>query len=354
MVRIPRLALIALLCLLLGACSTFGYYLQAVQGHLQLLASTRPVADLLGDAATPPELRRQLESAIAIRDFAVRELALPDNPNYRSYANLGRPFVVWNVFAAPEFSVELQQWCMLFVGCVNYRGYYERDDASRYAEELQAGGADIYVSGIPAYSTLGFFNDPLLNTFMRFGDQEVARIVFHELAHQFIYAKGDSAFNEAYATTVESEGLRRWLSQSAPEKLPDFAKQQGRREQFHRLIADYREKLRALYAVPLTPEVKRQLKAERFAEMQRAYADLKARWGGYAGYDRWFSQPLNNANLGSIALYTRWVPAFQAVLAQEGGDLQRFYRRVQELANMPKRERAAVLDRLLPEGPDPD
>ena len=352
MAKSKRAILAAALCLLLGGCSTLGYYLQAVQGHLQLMARTRPVAELIGDAATPPELRQQLERASAIRKFAVRELALPDNRNYRSYANLGRPFVVWNVFAAPEFSVDLQQWCMLFVGCVNYRGYYARNDADDYAGELQANGADTYVAGIPAYSTLGYFSDPLLNTFMRFGTQEVARIVFHELAHQLIYAKGDSAFNESYATTVENEGVRRWLTQSAPEKLPEFARRQERRTQFHRLIADYREKLRALYASSLAPEAKRQLKVERFAEMQRAYADLKAGWGGYGGYDPWFSQPLNNASLGSIALYTRWVPAFQALLAQEGGDLPRFYRRVRELAAIPKQERAATLDGLLPKTPD--
>jgi len=344
--------LAAFLCLLLGACSTAGYYLQAIQGHLQLMVSTRPIDEMIADAATTPELRQQLEHASAIREFAVRELALPDNRNYRSYANLGRPFVVWNVFAAPEFSVDLRQWCMLFVGCVNYRGYYARDDAYGYAGELRASATDTYVAGIPAYSTLGYFSDPLLNTFMRFGDQEVARIVFHELAHQLIYVTGDSAFNESYATTVEGEGVRRWLAQSAPERLPEFARQQGRRAQFHRLIADFREKLRALYATPLAPEAKRERKVERFAEMQRAYAELKASWGGYGGYDPWFSQPLNNASLGSIALYTRWVPAFQALLAQEGGDLPRFYQRVRELAAVPKPERAATLDVLLPKTPD--
>ncbi len=351
MARRQRALVAALACLLLSGCSTLGYYLQAVQGHLQLMSSARPVAELINDAATPPELRRQLEQASAIRDFAVRDLALPDNRNYRSYANLGRPFVVWNVFAAPEFSVDLRQWCMLFVGCVNYRGYYARNDADDYAGEMQASGADIYVAGIPAYSTLGYFNDPLLNTFMRFGEQEVARIVFHELAHQLIYVKGDSAFNESYATTVENEGVRRWLTHSAPEKLPEFARQQQRREQFHRLVAEYREKLRALYASPLAPAAMRELKAERFAEMRRDYAALKAGWGGYGGYDPWFSQALNNASLGSIALYTHWVPAFRALLAEENGDLPRFYDRVRELAALSKDARAAALDRLLPAHP---
>ena len=347
-----RALLAGALCLLLGACSTMSYYLQAIEGHLKLMARTRPVADLIGDAGTPPALREQLERAGAIREFAVSALALPDNRNYRSYANLDRPYVVWNVFAADEFSVALRQWCMLFIGCVNYRGYYQSDAAYRYADALRAEGADLHVGGVPAYSTFGYFSDPLLNTFMRFGDQEVARIVFHELAHQLIYASGDSAFNEAYATSVEIEGVRRWLIAAAPEKMRAFEVRQERKAAFQSLLTDTRERLRALYATALPTATKRERKAAAFADLQRAYADLKALWGGYAGYDPWFAQPLNNATLGSIALYTRWVPAFQALLAEQGGDLPRFYQRVRELAELPKDERARALDLLLAKVPD--
>ena len=337
------------LCLLVSGCSNVAYYAQAVEGHLRLMAKTRSVPDVLADKATDPALRQQLERASAIREFASRELALPDNRSYRSYADLERPFVVWNVFAAPEFSVELQPWCMLFIGCVNYRGYYDQADARRYAGELAKAGADTSVGGVPAYTTLGYFNDPLLNTFLRFGDQEVARIVFHELAHQLVYAKGDTVFNESFATAVENEGLRRWLAQTAtPEQRLNFETQQQRKAQFRQLVADYRDKLRTLYASAQPPDAKRRAKTEVIEEMKRSYADLKTSWGGYGGYDLWFSQPLNNATLGSVSLYAKWVPAFQALLEQEGGNLSRFYWRVVELADLPKAERAGVLDQLLP------
>lgn len=335
--------------LLVSGCSNVTYYAQAVEGHLRLMARTRPIADLVADPATDSVLRKQLERASAIRDFASRDLALPDNRNYRSYADLERPFVVWNVFAAPEFSVELQPWCMLFVGCVSYRGYYDQADASRYAGELSKKGSDTYVGGVPAYTTLGYFNDPLLNTFLRFGDQEVARIVFHELAHQLVYAKGDTAFNESFATAVENEGLRRWLKQMAtPEQLRSFETHQQRKAKFRQLVADCRDKLRTVYASAQPPDAMRRAKTEVIEELKRRYADLKASWGGYSGYDPWFSQSLNNATLGSVSLYTKWVPAFQTLLEQEGGNLPRFYGRVAELADLPAAERARVLDQLLP------
>ena len=344
-----RLILATTLCLLVVGCTNIAYYAQAVEGQMRLMMSTRPISEVLNNAATDPGLRHQLERAIAILEFASRELSLPNNGSYRSYSDLGRPYVVWNVFAAPEFSVEPQQWCMIFVGCINYRGYYDKNDADRYAGKLRQAGADTYVSGVPAYSTLGYFNDPVLNTFLRFGDQEVARIIFHELAHQLVYAKGDSAFNESFATTVENEGMHRWLARSAaPERLRDFETQQERKVQFYHLVADNRDKLRAIYASSLAPDAKRRTKTEVIAEMKRAYADLKASWGGYGGFDQWFNQPLNNAALSSITLYTQWVPAFHALLEQEGGSLPRFYLRVAALAHLPKTERSATLNQLMP------
>ncbi|MBI3478762.1 MAG: aminopeptidase [Nitrosomonadales bacterium] len=344
-----RLIAAALLCLFFAGCTSVAYYAQAVQGQMRLMVGARPIPEVVNDTATDPGLRQQLERTIAIREFASSELALPDNGSYRSYADLGRPYVVWNVFAAPEFSLEPQQWCMVFIGCVNYRGYYDKNDAELYAGELRQAGADTHVSGVPAYSTLGYFNDPVLNTFLRFGEQEVARIIFHELAHQLVYAEGDSAFNESFATAVENEGMRRWLNQSAPqERLRDFARQLERKAQFQRLLADSRDKLRALYASALEPDAKRRAKAGVIAAMRQSYADLKSSWGGYAGYDQWFSQPINNATLGSVSLYAQWVPAFQAMLEQEGGSLPRFYLRVAGLAHLTKAERSAELAKFSP------
>ena len=201
-------------------------------------------------------------------------------------------------------------------------------------------GADTHVGGVAAYSTLGFFNDPVLNTFLRFGDQEVARMVFHELAHQIVYVNNDSAFNESFATAVENEGMRRWLRYSGtPEQLQTFESQQGRQTQFNRLVTDSREQLREIYSSSLPLDAKRRAKSEALAQMKRTYADLKASWGNSAAYDRWFSKPLNNASLGSISLYTQWIPAFNALLEQEGGNLPRFYLRVEALARLPQAER---------------
>lgn len=344
-----RLIAASALCLFVCGCTTIGYYAQAVEGHLRLVAMARPIPEVLSDGATDPLLRQQLEAASSIREFASRELALPDNRSYRDYADLGRPYVVWNVFAAPEFSVELQTWCMLFVGCVNYRGYYDQNKAKLYASELISAGADTYVGGVPAYTTLGYFSDPLLNTFLRYGEQEVARIIFHELAHQIVYVKGDSAFNESFATAVENEGVRRWLSRTAaPEWLRSYETQQQRKAQFRQLVADARDKLRTLYASTLSSEAKRFVKTDVIAEMKQTYAELKAGWGGFDGYDSWFSQPLNNAILGSVSLYTKWVPAFQALLEQEEGNLPRYYLRVARLADLEKTERETALGLLLP------
>ena len=342
----PTLAIT--LCLLVAGCKNITYYAQAIEGQVRLMVAARPIPEVVNDAATEPALRQQLDRAIAIREYASRELALPNNGSYRSYSDLGRPYVVWNVFAAPELSLDTQQWCMVFIGCVNYRGYYDKNDADLYAGELRQAGADTYVGGVTAYSTLGYFNDPVLNTFLRFGDHEVARIIFHELAHQLVYADGDSAFNESFATAVENEGMRRWLARTAsPERLGLFETQQERKAQFHRLVADTSIKLRTIYVSSLAPDAKRYAKMEALAEMKRAYADLKAGWGGYGGYDQWFNRPLNNAILGSVTLYTQWVPAFHTLLEQEGGNLPRFYQRVAALAHLPKIERSAALDQLL-------
>jgi predicted aminopeptidase len=342
--------LAAALCLLVFGCADIAYYAQATEGQMRLMAATRPIPEVVDDPSTKPVLRQQLQRETAIREFASRELALPNNGSYRSYADLGRPFVVWNVIAAPEFSLEPQQWCMIFVGCVNYRGYYDKEDADLYAGKLSRAGADTYVGGVPAYSTLGYFDDPVLNTFLRFGDEEVARIIFHELAHQLVYAEGDSAFNESFATAVENEGMHRWLKMSgSPERLRDFEEQQERDAQFHRLVGATRDRLRAIYASSLAPDEKRRAKLAAIAEMKHAYAELKSSWGGYGDYDQWFNRPINNASLGSVTLYTQWVPAFQAMLEQQGGNLPRFYLQVAALAHLPKIERSAALSQLLPD-----
>ncbi|MCW5576424.1 MAG: aminopeptidase [Burkholderiales bacterium] len=343
-----RGALVAgLAALLLSGCGNLGYYLQSVQGQLGIWQREVPVERLLGDPALDPQLKIQVERALRIRDYASRELGLPDNRSYRSYADLARPFVVWNVFAADEFSVEPKQWCFPFAGCVNYRGYFSEEEARRHAQRLAAEGHDVYVGGVPAYSTIGWFADPLLNTFIRYPEPELARLLFHELAHQVIYVKDDTVFNESFATVVEQAGVARWLADhgSAADR-GRFAQLQRFRADFRRLVVDARGALAKLYAGEGGVEAKRRRKAEIFDGLRRAYEAQRLEWGGFAGYDRWFAQPPGNAHLAAVAVYTQQVPAFQALLEQQDNDLPRFYAAVRELAALPPGARNARLAAL--------
>ncbi len=334
-----RVALALIAAALVSGCETLGYYAQAVGGQFRLLASARPVGEWLGESATPAALRAKLETSLAIREYASRELALPDNASYRRYADLGRPFVVWNVVAAPEFSTRAVQSCFPVAGCVSYRGFFARENAEHYAANLRQDGSDVHVAGVPAYSTLGWFDDPLLSTFIRYPDTELARLVFHELAHQLIYVRDDTTFNESFAVAVEEAGVRRWLAATGREaELSGFLAAQRRKAGFIALLAAARERLDRLYASRIAPEAMRERKRAEFDALKQDYAALKRRWGGFAGYDRFIEAP-NNALLASMAAYTERVPAFERLLEREGGNLARFYARVGELAALAKDER---------------
>lgn len=331
--------LIALAALLAG-CADLAYYAQAVRGHGALLQAARPVPALLGEPTLEPGLRARLEEAQAVRAFATRELGLPDNGSYESYADLRRPYVVWNVFAAPEFSLELEQWCFLVVGCVSYRGYYREAEAQGFAEELRARGLDVAVVGVAAYSTLGVYADPLLNTFLGSEGNGTARTVFHELAHQRLFIKDDPAFNESFATAVEQEGLRRWLAATGDgASLARLARTQQRQAAFDARVAESRARLGQLYASAAGSEEKQRAKAVIMAGLVDAATDLPR------------ARPrFNNALLGALGLYRRWVPAFQALLRSVGGDLPSFYRQAATLARLPSPAREAALSRLLAAG----
>jgi predicted aminopeptidase len=332
---------------LLGGCGNLGYYLQSAQGQYEILARARPIGEVLADPGTPADLRARLAAAQAAREFASRELALPDNRSYRNYAELARPFVVWNVFAAPELSTRLQEWCFPVAGCVAYRGYFAREDAEAYAGSLRSQGYDVFVSGVPAYSTLGWFSDPVLSTFIRYPEAEVARLMFHELAHQVVYLPGDTEFNESFATAVEIEGMRRWLDAAgSAQARADYAEMQEKKRRFIELVLRYRDRLDQAYGLPVPDDEKRRRKGEAMGELRQEYARLKESWGGYAGYDGWFAGNPGNAHVASVAAYTRLVPAFQALLAEEGGDLPRFYDAVREVARLSGEERAARLAEL--------
>jgi len=251
------------------------------------------------------------------------------------------------VFAAPEFSVEPKEWCFPFAGCVGYKGYFSKGGADQLAAELKSEHFDVFVGGVPAYSTLGWFDDPVLNTFIGYPDAEIARLMFHELAHQTVYVKGDSTFNESFAVTVEREGVHRWLAaHGTQEQLRAFDLARARGEAFAELVAKYRSRLAALYAETLEDGSKRMRKRELFTQMRAEYDQLKQSWGGFAGYDWWFEEPLNNAQLASVAIYTQLVPAFERILRDSGGDLQRFYVEVRRLAALPQEQRDAALAAL--------
>ncbi len=307
------------------------------------MSKREPISRVIASPSTPPAVRSQLEEVCEIRQFASRELGLPDNGSYRSYADVGRPYVVWNVVAAPEFSVEAKEWCYPIVGCVAYRGYFVERRARSFAAKLRRRGLDVSVGGVAAYSTLGHFNDPILNTMLGWNDVELASIIFHELTHQMIYLPNDADFNEALATTVEEEGVRRWLLAQGREKdLADHSVQQERYLQVVALLIRTRSELRALYASGIEPRVMLPRKIAEFAELRAAYAKLTAAWG-HAPFEAWFEGDLNNANLASVATYYDCVPGFRRELDALGGNLEAFYRRVRELAKLPRERRDALL-----------
>lgn len=338
-----RSAWLALGAVLLGSCSSAEFYWQGISGQLDLLRRAQPIPEVL-DSAQDPGVKHKLERVLAIRDYASRELGLPDNDSYRRYSDLGRRYVLWNVFATPELSLTPRQWCFPVAGCVNYRGYFAEADAQAEATRLGATGDDVHVGGVPAYSTLGYFADPMPSTFLRYPDFEIARLIFHELAHQVVYAKDDTVFNESFAVTVEEEGVRRWLAaQHDPELEAQFAISQRYREGFAALIEHTRAKLAAVYGGEADDAAKLEAKGAVFDGMRAEYAQLKQAWGGSAAYDSWFAQGPNNASIAAVGLYTQKVPQFQALLAAEGGDLPRFYARVKVLAALPKAERDTAL-----------
>jgi predicted aminopeptidase len=347
-----RSAWLVLCGVLLGSCSSAEFYWQGISGQLDLLRRAQPIPEVL-DSAQDPTIKHKLERVLAIREYASRELGLPNNDSYRRYSDLGRRYVLWNVFATPALSLTPRQWCFPVAGCVNYRGYFAEADAQAEATRLGATGDDVHVGGVPAYSTLGYFADPMPSTFLRYPDFEIARLIFHELAHQVVYVKDDTVFNESYAVTVEEEGVRRWLAaQHDPELDRQFAISERYREGFATLIERTRAKLTALYRSDADDATKLEAKAAVFDAMRADYAALRQSWGGAAAYDSWFAQGPNNASVAAVGLYTQKVPQFQALLAAEGGDLPRFYARVKALAALPKGERDTALAGAGP-GPTP-
>lgn len=346
-----------LLLTCLSGCANLGYYWQNTQGHLAVMNAAKPVQDWLSDAQTPAQIKARLELTQRIRAFASEELKLPQNASYTRYADLKRSAVVWNVVAAPPDSLQLKTWCFAVVGCVGYRGYYTEGDAKAEAEKVKAEGFEVNVYGVPAYSTLGYLNwaggDPLLSTFINYPEGELARMIFHELAHQVLYVKDDTMFNESFATAVEQLGGQQWLMKNGSEAArSEYAAFDSKRREFRALTLRARERLNQIYkknqpiagikpALGATESIANQ-KQQVMQQLRDEYAQLKASWGGFAGYDRFIANA-NNASLGALAAYDELVPQFEAVFEKKGKNWAAFYEAIQSITPLPKDARRAAL-----------
>lgn len=316
---------------LLSSCSTnstLGYYRQSIVGHTSLMLARKPIDKVLRSA--DEKLAQRLQRAIAIRRFASDSLGLPDNNSYTSYVQLKTDLPIWNVVAAEEFSLRAKQWCYPVVGCASYRGYYHKADAQSYATLMQQRGYETTLAGATAYSTLGWFADPLTSAMFRRGDAALAELIFHELAHQQLYVKNDSRFNEAFASTVGEQGAITWLTMTGQQDLlKRYLRELKVREDFLQLLQNTKSQLQQVYQSDKSLPEKRKLKQQLFVQLQQQYQQLKAdKWNNHGWYDGWFKQPLNNARFVAIATYRDLVPSFVQLFERCGGDFSRFYRAV--------------------------
>lgn len=340
-----RFLLLLFLIHVLSACTTMSYYVQSISGQLEIMRLQQPIDDMLETDAVDEELKTRLRTIKSVRRFASEVLALPDNDSYTRYADIQRPFVVWNVFAAPEFSMELKQWCFPIAGCLVYRGYFNERDARVFADELRAQGYDTYTGGVRAYSTLGWFDDPVLNTFLDYENTRLAGLVFHELAHQQLYVQGDTTFNESFASMVETEGILRWLeSHGSDDEVRDYLAEKQQRDAVRRLVSGARRQLAVLYESELTESERRTAKRKIQDDLRAAYDRLKQSWGkSVLTYDAWFASELNNAQLAAMATYQAYVPLFQQLLRFAENDFQLFYTLAEAAAKVPVAERPGRL-----------
>jgi len=331
--------------LLFCGCEAGSFYRQAAAGQWEILTHQQSIRQLAADPKTEPRLKTQLEEVLQIRQFAQNELKLPAGNHYLAYADLHRPFVIWNVCAAPELSLEPKTWWYPIVGSASYRGYFREKSARVYAAELEKKGWDVYVGGVQTYSTLGWFHDPVLNTFVYEPQGDLAEIIFHELAHQRLFIADDTDFNEAFATAVAQEGVRRWFnSLHQTNSLDSYHREQEQDRQFTALVLGAIQQLDAVYTNSnLSDETKRQRKAELIEQMCADHKKIKAQWGGASPYDGWFAAPINNAKLSTVATYYELVPTFHAVLAASGNDLERFFKTVENISKLPPEKRILAL-----------
>lgn len=333
--------------LTLSGCSELRYYQQAWQGQWQLIKHRKPVTNVISNEKTSPQLKQQLQLAQQLTQFASINLKLPVNGNFQSYTNTQRPFVVWNVFAAPQFSTQPYQWCYPWVGCLSYRGYFAEVAAQQEAEQLKKSGYDTYVAGIKAYSTLGWFDDPLLNTFIYFPEVELANLIFHELTHRWLYVQDDVDFNESLATTIAIIGVEKWFAKRQPKAVTQLKQRYQFDLAFSQWLLSYRNQLKQLYQQPLKRSVMESKKQQLFTDLQTEYKQKRQQqWQAWPNYDHWIGDQLNNAKLATVATYYRWVPALLTLYAQHQGNLDHFLNACQQLANQSIEVRQTKLSAL--------
>jgi len=343
-----RVILIILSLVALTGCESIRYYNHLISGQINIINKNKPIHQLLDEPHVSEKLKTQLRLVLDIREFAKNELYLPVKNQYLSFTDLERPFAVWNVYATPEFSFAPKTWCYPVVGCTAYRGYFSKEDARDYSDKLKRQGYDVFMGGVAAYSTLGWFDDPVLSTFVYRSNVSLAALIFHELAHELLYVKDDTTFNESFATAVEQEGLRRWLeTKNDLEAFADYKIDYQRRRQFVQLVMKYRKQLESLYAKDMSTPMKRDAKALIFDALRDEYRLLKQKWEGYSGYDLWFSRTLNNAQMISVSTYYDLVPEFLRLLQYSEYNLELFYKECRNLAKKTKEERRARLQEYL-------
>ena len=337
-----------LITFFLSSCNDVRYYLHSSVGHAKILLKRQSIANLIEDTATPKELKNKLESVVEIRKFAIEDLHLPDADNYLEMVQLESKYVAWNVYLAPEFSLALHKWCFPFVGCVGYRGYFKEERARKFAEPHRSKGFDVYVGPVNAYSTLGWFKDPVFSTLLKWPEERLAGLIFHELAHSQLYIKNDTTFNESFATVVEREGVNRWLEKRGlPNQMEAVLQERRKRELFLKVVSTALEKLRAIYISPITDEEKRREKAKIFKEMQSHYRRLKGGGDKDDSRERWLATDMNNAKLASVAIYNDYVPAFENLLLKINGNMESFYKEVAKIGALPKVDRDVQMKRLI-------
>ncbi len=345
-IKLSSLVLLVVCQGVVSGCSSLENYGRMIGGHLDIMSSREPFEHVLKKQSTSDDVKRKLHLTLEAKHFAITSLHLPDNGSYSTYVDLGRPYVTWNVVATPTYSLQPKQWCFAVIGCLSYRGYYKESRAREYADTLRKQGLDVTVTSATAYSTLGFFKDPVLNTMLRYDDTRYVGILFHELAHQQLYIKADSTFNESYASFVEEEGLRRWLaSRDAEDQLKQWQTVKARQSMFNDLLLNARQLLDELYQSDLSDTEKNESKQAIFSQLKSEYESLKRiKWSGYSGYDRWFDRSLNNAHLASVSTYQRLVPVFRQMLRAFNGDLLAFYQEAKAISSLPKVQREARLE----------